>query len=173
MLNVLRQIVQEVNSAADLDAALQILVERVQSAMETEVCSVYVLNPEERRYVLRATKGLNPEAVGKVSLSASEGLVGLVAVREEPINLQDAASHPRYRYLSETGEERYNSFLGVPIIHHKRILGVLVVQQSARRKFDESEEAFMVTMSAHWRRYWPMLRRLGRYWKLPIIPSVR
>jgi len=148
MLNVLRQIVQEVNSAADLDAALQILVERVQSAMETEVCSVYVLNPEERRYVLRATKGLNPEAVGKVSLSASEGLVGLVAVREEPINLQDAASHPRYRYLSETGEERYNSFLGVPIIHHKRILGVLVVQQSARRKFDESEEAFMVTMSA-------------------------
>ena len=148
MLNVLRNIVQEVNSAKDLDSALQILVERVQQAMVTEVCSVYSLDQETRRFTLRASQGLNQESIGKVSLSMGEGLVGLVAVREEPINLDDAASHPRYRYLSETGEERYNSFLGVPIIHHKRILGVLVVQQSDRRKFDESEEAFMVTMSA-------------------------
>jgi len=148
MLSVLRNIVQEVNSAKDLDSALQILVERVQQAMVTEVCSVYSLDQETRRFTLRASQGLNQEAIGKVSLSMGEGLVGLVAVREEPINLDDAASHPRYRYLSETGEERYNSFLGVPIIHHKRILGVLVVQQSDRRKFDESEEAFMVTMSA-------------------------
>lgn len=148
MLNVLRNIVQEVNGAKDLESALHILVARVQQAMKTEVCSVYAMDQENRRFTLRATKGLNQEAVGNVSLSLGEGLVGLVAVREEPINLDDAASHPRYRYLSETGEERYNSFLGVPIIHHKRILGVLVVQQSARRKFDESEEAFMVTMSA-------------------------
>ena len=148
MLSVLRNIVQEVNSAKDLDSALQILVERVQQAMVTEVCSVYSLDQETRRFTLRASQGLNQESIGKVSLSMGEGLVGLVAVREEPINLDDAASHPRYRYLSETGEERYNSFLGVPIIHHKRILGVLVVQQSDRRKFDESEEAFMVTMSA-------------------------
>jgi phosphotransferase system enzyme I (PtsP) len=147
MLNVLRQIVQEVNSASNLDHALDILVARVQEAMATQVCSVYVLEQEQKRFVLKATKGLNQSAVG-VSLSSSEGLVGLVAAREEPINLDDAASHPKYRYLSETGEERFNSFLGVPIIHHKRILGVLVVQQSDARKFDESEEAFMVTMSA-------------------------
>jgi phosphotransferase system enzyme I (PtsP) len=148
MLKVLRNIVQEVNGAKDLDSALHILVARVQQAMQTEVCSVYSLDQENRRFKLSASKGLNPEAIGNVSLSIGEGLVGLVAVREEPINLDDAASHPRYRYLSETGEERYNSFLGVPIIHQKRLLGVLVVQQSARRKFDESEEAFMVTMSA-------------------------
>lgn len=148
MLSVLRNIVQEINSAKDLDSALQILVARVQQEMQTEVCSVYAVDTENRRFVLRATQGLNQEAVGKVSLSLGEGLVGMVAVREEPINLDNAASHPRYRYLSETGEERFNSFLGVPIIHHKRILGVLVVQQSEQRKFDESEEAFMVTMSA-------------------------
>jgi phosphotransferase system enzyme I (PtsP) len=148
MLNVLRNIVQEVNGAKDLESALSILVARVQQAMQTEVCSVYSVDEANRRFVLRASKGLNQEAIGKVSLSMGEGLVGLVGVREEPINLDDAASHPSYRYLSETGEERYNSFLGVPIIHHKRLLGVLIVQQSARRRFDESEEAFMVTMSA-------------------------
>ncbi|MCP5324747.1 MAG: phosphoenolpyruvate--protein phosphotransferase [Oceanospirillaceae bacterium] len=148
MLTTLKRIVQEVNSAADLGSALTILVSRVQAAMGTEVCSIYLFNPESRRYVLMATKGLNAEAVGRVSLAPNEGVVGLVAQREEPINLDDASSHPRYLYLSETGEEVYNSFLGVPIIHHRRILGVLVVQQRAKRKFDESEEAFMVTMSA-------------------------
>lgn len=148
MLNILRQIVQEVNSAPDLDDALNILVDRVQQAMKTEVCSVYVYEADTKLHILRATKGLNPNSVGKVSLRNNEGLVGFVAAREEPINLNDASKHPKYHYLSGTGEEKFNSFLGVPIIHQKRILGVLVVQQSARRKFDEGEEAFMVTMSA-------------------------
>ena len=148
MLNILRQIVQEVNSAEDLDTALGILVDRVQQAMKTQVCSVYVYEPETKLHILRATKGLNPESVGKVSLRNNEGLVGLVAAREEPINLDDAPKHPKFHFLSGTGEEKFNSFLGVPIIHQKRILGVLVVQQAAKRKFDEGEEAFMVTMSA-------------------------
>ena len=149
MLNTLRSIVQEVNSARDLDEALGIIVSRVQKAMSTEVCSVYLLDPETNRYILMATEGLYKKAVGKVSLAHSEGLIGLVGSREEPINLEDAPSHPRYRYFPETGEERFSSFLGVPIIHHRRVLGVLVVQQrESSRCFDEGEEAFLVTVSA-------------------------
>ncbi|HWV10293.1 MAG TPA: phosphoenolpyruvate--protein phosphotransferase, partial [Pseudomonas sp.] len=91
---------------------------------------------------------LNKRSIGKVSMSPNEGLVGLVGTREEPLNLENAADHPRYRYFAETGEERYASFLGSPIIHHRRVMGVLVVQQKERRQFDEGEEAFLVTMSA-------------------------
>lgn len=149
MLNVLRSIVQEVNSAADLDEALKIIVARVQAAMETEVCSIYLFDSSAKRYVLMATQGLNASAVGQVSLGYSEGLVGLVGVREEPINLEYAQQHERYRYFPETGEERFESFLGVPIIHHKKVLGVIVVQQASNsRRFDEGEEAFLVTVSA-------------------------
>ncbi|WP_152208387.1 phosphoenolpyruvate--protein phosphotransferase [Marinobacter changyiensis] len=149
MLSTLRNIVQEVNSARDLQEALDIIVSRVQAAMNTEVCSVYLLDPETNRYILMATEGLYKKAVGKVSLGHSEGLIGLVGSREEPINLEDAPSHPRYRYFPETGEERFSSFLGVPIIHHRRVLGVLVVQQrESSRCFDEGEEAFLVTVSA-------------------------
>ena len=148
MLNTLRRIVQEVNSARDLAAALDIIVQRVREAMGTEVCSVYLLNPEIGRYVLMATEGLNKDAVRAVTLGTSEGLIGYVGAREEPLNLEDAASHPRFRYFAETGEERFASFLGVPIIHHRRVMGVLVVQQKERRQFDEGEEAFLVTMSA-------------------------
>ncbi len=149
MLSILRSLIQEVNSARDLQEALDIIVSRVQKAMGTEVCSVYLLDPDTNRYILMATEGLYRTAVGKVSLGYSEGLVGLVGSREEPINLENAPAHPRYRYFPATGEERFKSFLGVPIIHHRRLLGVLVVQQrESSRCFDEGEEAFLVTVSA-------------------------
>ncbi|WP_341937366.1 phosphoenolpyruvate--protein phosphotransferase [Marinimicrobium sp. C2-29] len=147
MLNSLRNIVQEVNGARDLKTALAIIVSRVKTAMHTQVCSVYLRGPDGD-YVLMATEGLNPSAVGQVRLKADEGLVGRVVTREEPINLEKAETHPSYQYFPETGEERFSSFLGVPIIHHRKVLGVLVVQQVERRRFDEGDEAFLVTMSA-------------------------
>jgi phosphotransferase system enzyme I (PtsP) len=116
--------------------------------MGSQVCSVYLLDPESNRFVLMATEGLNKRSIGKVSMAPNEGLVGLVGTREEPLNLENAADHPRYRYFAETGEERFASFLGAPIIHHRRVVGVVVIQQKERRQFDEGEEAFLVTMSA-------------------------
>lgn len=148
MLNALRKLVQEVNAATHLEEALLLIVRRVRTEMATQVCSIYLLDTDSQRYILMATEGLNQDAVGKVSLAVGEGLVGLVAKREEPINLDDAESHPQYRYFPETGEERYRSFLGTPIIHHGKVTGVLVVQQSEERHFDESEESFLVTLSA-------------------------
>jgi phosphotransferase system enzyme I (PtsP) len=147
MLNSLRSIVQEVNSARDMKTALAIIVTRVKHAMKTQVCSVYLRDPKGD-YVLMATEGLNQSAVGRVRLRVGEGLVGRVVVREEPVNLEQAEAHPSYQYFPETGEERYSSFLGVPIIHHRQVLGVLVVQQVEQRRFDEGDEAFLVTMSA-------------------------
>jgi phosphotransferase system enzyme I (PtsP) len=148
MLKTLRGIVQEVNTARDLQSALGVIVRRVKEAMTTQVCSVYLWDPETNQYVLMATEGLKQDAVGRVRLNSAQGLVGLVGVREEPINLDDAPEHPSYQYFPETGEEQFHSFLGVPIVNHRRVLGVLVVQQKERRRFDEGEEAFLVTMSA-------------------------
>lgn len=147
MLTALRSIVQEVNAARDLASVLSIIVVRVKAVMNTEVCSVY-LRDAGGDYVLMATDGLNLDSVGHVRLALNEGLVGHVAAREEPINLERAENHPKFQYFAETGEERYSAFLGVPIIHHRTVLGVLVIQQQPRRKFDEGEEAFLVTMSA-------------------------
>ncbi|MFQ3216167.1 MAG: phosphotransferase system enzyme I (PtsP) [Paraperlucidibaca sp.] len=148
MLEILRRIVQEVDSAPNFQAALDILVSSVREAIGTEVCSVYLLDDRNNRLVLMANEGFNREAIGVVSMAMDEGLVGLCATREEPINLQDAASHPRYRYFPETGEEHYNAFLGVPIMNRRKVLGVLVMQQCDNRRFDEGEVAFMVTLSA-------------------------
>ena len=148
MLDQLRRIVQKVNAAKDLQSALNIIVSRVRESLSTQVCSVYLLDSDINCHVLMASEGLNEEAVGHVSLELGEGLVGLVAKHAEPINLQDAPLHPSYHYLKETGEEEFHAFLGVPIIHHRSVLGVLVVQHEARRRFDEGEEAFLITLSA-------------------------
>ncbi len=148
MLDTLRRIVQEVNSAADLKSALDLMARRVRDAMGTEVCSIYLLDSSGQRYVLMASEGLKREAIGRVSLGIAEGLIGQVGLREEPINLEDAFVHPKFHYLSETGEDPFHAFLGVPVMHHGRVLGVLVVQQRDARRFDQSEEAFLVTISA-------------------------
>lgn len=148
MLESLRSIVQEVNLADDLQTVLDIAVRRIREEMGTEVCSVYLRDEALDRYVFMATEGLNKDFLGKVSMALNEGLVGQVAQREEPINLDDAVSHPNFLHMPGIGEEAYSSFLGVPIIHQRQVLGVLIVQQVERRRFDEDEEAFLVTMSA-------------------------
>jgi len=148
MLESLRTIVQEVNAAKDFSEVLRLIVHLVKQVMDTGMCSVYLYSPSTNTYVLMATDGLNPDSVGKVHLSTREGLVGLVASRAEPINLEEAEAHPNFAFFPETGEQRFRSFLGAPIIHHRKVLGVLVVQEHDRRRFDESEESFLVTVSA-------------------------
>ncbi len=147
MLDVLKRIVLEVNVAQDLPSALNIIVAQVTKAMGTQVCTIYLLD-ESGHYIFMATEGLNKDAVGKVRIHPSEGLVGLVGERAEPVNLDDAQNHPRYLHIADVGEEPFRSFLGVPIIHHRTVLGVLVVQQQQARRYDESEEAFLITLSA-------------------------
>ncbi len=148
MLEVLRRVIQEVNAARDLTGALNIIVDRVQESMGTQACTVYLTNDDDTRYVFMATRGLNQSAVGSVSLSNDEGLVSYVGERAEPVNLENATTHPRYLFVEEVGEEPYKAFLGVPIIHHRKVLGVLFVQDQHARKYDESEEAFLITLSA-------------------------
>ncbi len=128
------------DAAADLREILDKIVAAIAEGMQVEVCSLYLFDPQRDRLVLRATIGLERGSVGKVSMRTSEGLVGLVIEQGEPVAVTDAISHPRYKYFPETGEERYHTFLGVPIRDGRnKPLGVLVAQTLARRTFTKSE----------------------------------
>lgn len=148
MLDILRRIVQAVNKASSLDEALELIVSRVKKAMEVDVCSVYLTDDATGVHTLMATDGLNTDSTGKVRLARNDGLVGLVSGRQEPVNLNNAAEHPKFHFFPETGEERYHSFLGVPIIHYRRELGILVVQHLEARRFSNDESAFLITIAA-------------------------
>lgn len=148
MLTTLRKIVQQVTAHGRFADVVQSLVVEVKQAMGIDVCSIYLLDRKKNAYTLAATDGLNISQVGRASIPVDSGLVGLVGSRVEPINLEAASQHPRYHYLPDSGEEAFDGFLGVPIIHQGKTHGVLVVQQSEARRFDESEEAFLVTLAA-------------------------
>ncbi|WMS85757.1 phosphoenolpyruvate--protein phosphotransferase [Pleionea litopenaei] len=148
MLERLRQITQEVNLASDTQQALQIVVRKVCETLGIEVSSIYLADYQTQQLVLMATEGLNPKAAGVLQLNFNQGIVGLIAQREEPINLEDASSHPNFHYFPEAGEEPFQALLGAPIIHQRKVMGVLVAQQKQRRKFSETEENFLVTLAA-------------------------
>ncbi|HRD68118.1 MAG TPA: phosphoenolpyruvate--protein phosphotransferase [Candidatus Competibacter sp.] len=148
MLETLRRIVQDVSSAPDLPSALAITVNRIRDAMQVAACTVYLADEDNRELVLMATAGLNPQAVGRVRLGREQGLVGLVAERQEPLNLEDAPRHLRFLQVHEVCEDDYHAFLGVPLIQYRRVLGVLLVQHTTVRRFQSSEVDFLVTIAA-------------------------
>ena len=143
LLRRLREVMAEPVSAQD---RLDKIVVLIAANMVAEVCSVYVLRVDGT-LELYATEGLNREAVHQTVLNADEGLVGLVASEANPINLSEAHAHPAFSYRPETGEEIYHSFLGVPILRAGNTLGVMVVQNRARRTYTEEEEEALQTTS--------------------------
>jgi phosphotransferase system enzyme I (PtsP) len=141
LLRRLREVMAEPVSAQE---RLDKIVVLIAANMVAEVCSVYVLRVDGT-LELYATEGLNKAAVHQTVLRADEGLVGLVASEANPINLSEAQNHPAFSYRPETGEEIYHSFLGVPVLRAGNTLGVLVVQNRARRTYTEEEEEALQT----------------------------
>lgn len=110
----------------------------IANSMGTEVCSIYLFRDDDT-LELCATEGLNPEAVHQTRMRMGEGLVGRVAKRGGVVNTADAPSEKGFRFMPETGEEIYSSFLGVPIQRLGDKLGVLVVQSKEARQFSSDE----------------------------------
>ncbi len=148
MLVTLRQIVTEVGAAPTLDDALAIIVRQVKNAVRVDACAVYLADEEQDDYVLVAADGLSPASVGRVRVSRRDGLLGLVGERKELIIVTDVRAHPGYRPLTETGEERFGSFLGMPLIHYHRVLGVLVAWKPAHHPYAKEEVSFFLSIAA-------------------------
>lgn len=143
LLRRLREVMAEPETAQKRLDKIAVLI---ASNMVAEVCSIYLLR-RDNVLELYATEGLNPTAVHETTLRVGEGLVGLIASEMHPLNLPDAQSHPAFAYRPETGEEIYQSFLGVPIMRAGHALGVLVVQNRTRRRYSEEEIEALLTTS--------------------------
>ncbi len=148
MLATLRQIVLEFSQEAELQNALERMVFGVKKAMQTDCCSIYLADYHQQHFVLMASDGLAKSSLGHSCVGFSEGLVGLVGQREEPINIADAHKHKDFVHAPEVEEDDFNAFLGTPIIHQRKVLGILAIQQKESRHFTENDEAFLVTLSA-------------------------
>jgi starch phosphorylase len=115
------------------------IVQAIQKRFQVDVCSVYLIEPDRTSLVLAATVGLRREGVGRIRMGLNEGLAGLVAEQLRPVQVEDAPRHPRFKYFKEAGEDRYRSFLGVPLIDKGLIQGVLVIQRAEPYLFSSDE----------------------------------
>ena len=144
--NLLKRLRELMAEALEPQERLDRVVYQIATSMVAEVCSFYVLRADGV-LELYATEGLKKDAVHQAQLKMGQGLVGVIAANAEPLNLSDAQSHHAFRYLPETGEEIYNSFLGVPILRAGRSLGVLVIQNQDHREYGDDDVEAMETTS--------------------------
>ena len=132
-------------SRSHAQAKLNTVVDVIGEGLDSEVCSIYLLR--EGMLELFATKGLAQEAVHVTRMGVGEGLVGTIAENIETLNLAEATAHPDFSYRPETGEEKYHSFAGVPIVRRERAVGVLCVQHADPRRYEEVEIEALQTVT--------------------------
>src|SRR5271169_2667174 len=120
----------------------------IAKRFETDVCSAYLLEPDRANLVLAATLGLRAKSVGTLRMSVHEGLAGLVAETVRPVAAEQAKNHPRFKHFTESGEDDYQSFLGVPVIDRGVLQGVLVVQTIEPRVFRDDEIRMLAEAAA-------------------------
>jgi phosphotransferase system enzyme I (PtsP) len=144
-VTLLADVAEIVSRSHDLSETLNNVVDLVAKRLDADVCSLYLCGSDLSRLVLRATVGLHRDAVDRVVLPLSEGLVGLAAERKEPVVIEHASEHPRYKYFPETGEERFESLMAAPLVVRGLALGVLAVQTAVTRSFDRGDVNTLVT----------------------------
>ncbi|HEY6838854.1 MAG TPA: phosphoenolpyruvate--protein phosphotransferase [Geobacteraceae bacterium] len=131
----------------DLHETLDNIVTLVARRMGSDVCSIYLLEDDGETLTLQATKGLSRTSVGKVTMKTSEGLTGLVIEQRGVVNIENAPLHPRFKYFREAKEERFHSFLGIPLFERKAPIGVIVVQTREKRTFTPAEISTLSTIA--------------------------
>jgi phosphotransferase system enzyme I (PtsP) len=143
--SILVQLHELMASKTHAQAKLNQVTDIVGNALNSEVCSIYLLR--EGMLELFATRGLEQAAVHVTKLGVGEGLTGTIAQNIETLNLDEAATHPEFQYRPETGEEKFHSFAGVPIVRRERAIGVLTVQHVEPRRYDEVEIEALQTVA--------------------------
>ena len=139
------------------------VVKLIARRFQTEVCSVYLLEPDRASLLLAATVGLRPQSIGSLHLGLNEGLAGLVAEQVRPVAVEHAQAHPRFKYFKEAGEDAYQSFLGVPLIDRGVLQGVLIVQTIEPRVFSEDDIRMLLGAAAQVAPVVTQARALGNF----------
>jgi DNA-binding PucR family transcriptional regulator/putative methionine-R-sulfoxide reductase with GAF domain len=124
------------------DELLELIIREATSAIGTDVCSLYLLNPSDE-LLLTATNGLNENMVGKVRMRVGEGITGWVAETRRPSVVPDVSKEPHWKWVSGLDEDRFHSMLSVPIESGPRLVGVLNVQSTERREFNAGDIDFL------------------------------
>jgi phosphotransferase system enzyme I (PtsP) len=140
-ISIIEDVGRIISGSSGPEDSLREIVRLIAEKFGVDVCSIYIFDAAENRLSLAATVGLSEAMVGKIYMSLDEGLTGLALEEMQPLLVKNPARHPRYKYFEGSGEEKYHSFLGIPLVYHGEALGVLVIQTVDESAIDESDIA--------------------------------
>ena len=146
-LRTLEDISSIILHSHDLQDTLDNIVTLVAKRMGSDVCSIYLLEKDGETLTLKATRGLSKNSVNRVSMKVHEGLCGLTIETRQMVMTDNAPAHPRFKFFKEAKEERFLSFLGLPLFEHKAPIGVIVVQTREPRRFSDDEISVLRTIT--------------------------
>jgi DNA-binding PucR family transcriptional regulator/putative methionine-R-sulfoxide reductase with GAF domain len=129
------------------DALLGLIIQETTGALGTDVCSVYLWDPQRQALVLTATNGLSGKAIGRAQMRLGEGITGWVAQQREPLAVADVRVEPRFKWMPGVDQARFVSMLSIPILAGPRVVGVLNVQTERRRIFDQPDIDFLLALA--------------------------
>jgi phosphotransferase system enzyme I (PtsP) len=146
--SLLEQICTIISDSRTPRHSLQAIVEMIAGQYSVDVCSVYLLDAARKQLILRATIGLNPLSIDRISMGIDEGLTGLVLETMAPVFVRRPRQHPRYKHFEQSGEAAYQTFLGIPLVFHQQTLGVLVLQTHDHHSMTENDIAVFSTIAS-------------------------
>jgi len=145
---ILSEVVCIANSTLDLQEILDKIAERIAYALKKDVCSIYLIRPDEKLICVSATKGLKPESVGVVCFKIGEGIVGWVAKELQTLAVEDIREEPRFKDIPLTGARDFLSMLAVPILRDGNAIGVITLQTKEPYIYTQ-DEINLLTIISH------------------------
>jgi phosphotransferase system enzyme I (PtsP) len=149
--------------SSSIEKSLDNIVAMVAKHMQADVCSIYMYDESKEELVLRANTGFRPQVIGKIRLKPGEGIAGTVFQKKDPVCVSDGFTHPNFRYFKGTGEERYKSFLSVPIISGADPVGVIMLQRQENNRFENRDIKTLQIVASQLPQYSRILSSSFRY----------
>ncbi|MCY3884559.1 MAG: phosphoenolpyruvate--protein phosphotransferase, partial [Gammaproteobacteria bacterium] len=142
----MNQLARDVQAEPDFDKAAAMAVARVGMIFGVDYCSLYVLDSKTDLLHLVANDGISQHTARDITLPVGSGIIGLVAKRAEPVNVEDATRHPAFEQIESIDESSFKCFLGAPIVHNRRSIGVLTIRREYE-KFTDDEEGLLLSLA--------------------------
>ncbi|MEM9775457.1 MAG: GAF domain-containing protein [Chloroflexota bacterium] len=139
MISALREIAKALNQAGNLDSALNLISQKTTEVLKVDSCSIYLLDPDRETLRLKASTGLNQEALGRGTLKIGEGMTGLAVQKKWPVYSSEAKKNPHFKRVVGAGEMVFESLLAVPLTLEEEIIGALNVQTHQAHTFTQTE----------------------------------
>ncbi len=147
--DVLHRITDSISGTLDLEAVLKHIVDVVVEVTKADACLLYLLSDGREELILRASKNPHPKLIGRITIGLGEGITGWVARERTGVVIpSNASDDPRFKFFHNLPEDRYQSFVSVPIMAKSEVVGVINVQHKRPRRYRPDELALLSTIAS-------------------------